>query len=244
MQSANHSDPAGFETLEIFSKAPSLNRWLFDKVINEAHGKILEIGSGIGNISGLLLHERSSVYLSDIRQEYCDILEKKFHGHKHLCGIFLLDLSIPDFNVRYADLLEKFDTVIALNVVEHIHDEQASFRNAKALLRSGGKLIVLVPAVPRLYNSIDRHLGHVRRYTKTELRKRFEEAGLKFEGHRYFNAAAIPGWWFSGSILKDEIVTEAKLRFFDRMVPLFKIFDKLASPFIGISLIASGIKIN
>jgi hypothetical protein len=70
----------------------------------------------------------------------------------------------------------------------------------------------------------------------------FEQAGLKFGGSQYFNASAIPGWWVSGSLLKDEALTEGKLRFFDRMVPLFKVFDKLASPFVGISLIASGIK--
>jgi SAM-dependent methyltransferase len=237
-----HSDPPGFETLETFSHAPAFNSWLYDKISRNVHGKILEIGSGIGNISGFLLTGQSSVYLSDLREEYCQILEKKFRGHKHLGGIYLLDLSLPDFPGRYPDILEKFDTVIAINVIEHIRDEQTAIWNAKSLLRSGGRLIVLVPAIPGLYNSLDRHLGHYRRYTKSELRKRFEQVDLNFRGSQYFNAPAIPGWWVSGNLLKDETVTEAKLRFFDRMVPLFKVFDRLASPFIGISLIASGIK--
>jgi SAM-dependent methyltransferase len=242
MQSAVHSDPTGFETLQTFSQAPAFNHWLYDKISSSAHGKILEIGSGIGNISEFLLAEQSSVYLSDIREEYCQVLEEKFSGHKHLGGIYLLDLTKPDFPAQYPDLLEKFDTVIALNVIEHIRDERAAIWNAKALLVNGGRLIVLVPAIPSLYNSLDRHLGHFRRYTKTALKKCFEQADLKFGGSEYFNASAIPGWWISGSLLKDDTITQGKLRFFNRMVPIFKFFDKMASPFLGISLIASGIK--
>jgi 2-polyprenyl-3-methyl-5-hydroxy-6-metoxy-1,4-benzoquinol methylase len=242
MRSDVHSDPAGLETLEIFSGAPEVNRWLFDKINGFLRGEILEIGSGIGNISGFLLSEQSAVYLSDLRQEYCLRLEKKFHSHPHLRGIYHLDLSLPDFKTRYSDLLETFDTVITLNVVEHIQDDQSAIENAKTLLRIGGKLIVLVPAIPGLYNSLDRHLGHFRRYTKTELRELIEKTGLKFGGCRYFNAAAIPGWWYSGSLLKEKIVTPSKLRFFNRMVPLFRIIDPLLSPFTGISLITSGIK--
>src|SRR5258706_6791813 len=118
MHSTVHSDPVGFETLEIFSEAPSINRWTFEKISGSVQGKILEIGSGIGNISGFLLANQPSVYLSDLRQEYCHLLQEKFYGHPHLRGIYLLDLSLPDFKTQYADLLEKFDTVIALNVIE------------------------------------------------------------------------------------------------------------------------------
>src|SRR5450631_2670376 len=207
MRSEAHSDHAGLETLEVFSGAPEVNRWLFEKINGFLQGEILEIGSGIGNISGFLLSEQPSVYLSDLRQEYCLRLENKFHGHPHLRGIYQLDLSLTDFKSRYSDLLETFDTVIALNVIEHIKDDQTAIENAKTLLRIGGKLVVLVPAIPRLYNTLDRHLGHFRRYTKTELRELIEKAGLKFGGCRYFNAAAIPVWWYSGSLLKDEIVT-------------------------------------
>ena len=242
MRSAANSDPVGFGTLEHFSEAPAVNRWLFEKINPNVQGQILEIGSGIGNISGFLLEEQSAVYLSDLRAEYCCLLQEKFYGHPHLRAILTLDISQPDFKIRHAHLMEKFDTVIALNVIEHIQDDLTAVENAKALLRTGGKLIVLVPAIPGLYNSLDQHLGHFRRYTKFEIKALIEKAGLQFEGCRFFNAAAIFGWWYSGSLLKEEILTPAKLRFFDRLVPLFRIFDRLVSPFVGISLITSGIK--
>ena len=171
---ARYSDPVGFKTLENFSGVPAINRWLYQNISDEIQGRILEIGSGIGNISGMLLKDFSEVTLSDLRPEYCRILEKKFPDDSHLQGIYALDLSLPDFKTTYAHLLEKFDTVIALNVIEHIPDDLAAVNNAKALLREKGKLIILVPAFPALYNSLDRELGHYRRYKKAELGKLFE----------------------------------------------------------------------
>ena len=237
-----YSDPAGFETLEIFSDAPAVNRWLYEKICGQVGGQVLEIGSGIGNISGFLLKDHSEVSLSDLRPEYLRILEQKFTGHPHLRGIYNLDLAHTDFRNRYAELMEKFDTVIALNVIEHISDDLAAIRNAESMLRNGGKLVVLVPAFPKLYNSLDRELGHYRRYTKSGLAKRLTSAGLQNSDSRYFNAAAIMGWWVSGKLLGDKIISHSKLHFYNRLVPLFRILDPMVSPFAGISLIATGIK--
>jgi SAM-dependent methyltransferase len=242
MQSGAYSDPVGFETLEIFSETAAINRWTFEKISGFVEGEILEIGSGIGNISKLLLENFKQVSLSDLRQEYCHSLEEKFGGNPNLKGIYQLDLSLPDFKTRYPHLLEKFDTVIALNVIEHIQDDQYAVENACALLGKRGRLIVLVPAIPGLYNSLDRHLGHYKRYSRRLLINLFAKAGLKVEECRYHNAAAIAGWWLDGSLLKKEKITPVKLRIFNRLVPLFKLVDKLATPMTGISLIISGTK--
>jgi SAM-dependent methyltransferase len=243
MSNSAHLDPVGFKTLETFSGAPAINRWLYEKINDGVNGRILEIGSGIGNISDFLLNDFSNVTLSDLRPEYCRILEKKFSGHPHLDGIYSLDLSLPDFKVKYAHLIEKFDTVIALNVIEHIADDLEAINNAKALLREGGRLVILVPALPVLYNSLDRELGHYRRYKKTELVKLFETAGLKNSRYRYFNAAAIMGWWVSGNLLQEKIISPSKLKTYNLLVPLFRILDTVVSPFFGISLISTSFKI-
>jgi SAM-dependent methyltransferase len=236
------SDPPGFETLEIFSKAPAVNRWLYERISGSLQGHILEIGSGIGNISTFLLKNQSAVSLSDLRPEYCGLVENKFKGHPHLKGVYELDLSLTDFNVKYADLMEKFDTVIALNVIEHIEDDLRAIRNAKSLLRNHGKLIVLVPAGQWLYNSLDRELGHYKRYTKTGLKGLMESAGFAVTDCHFFNAAAIPGWWFSGNILKEKIISSSKLNLYNQLVPLFRITDWFISPFTGVSVISAGVK--
>jgi 2-polyprenyl-3-methyl-5-hydroxy-6-metoxy-1,4-benzoquinol methylase len=242
MQAARQPDKTGYETLENFSRAHAVNRWMFERIKRYLHGQILEIGSGIGNISGFLLEDQNSVTLSDLRPEYCHLLEKKFFRHPHLQGIVELDLSLPDFETRNAGILGKFDTVIAMNVVEHIADDVLAIRNAKSLLRKQGQLVILVPAFPGLYNSLDRELGHFRRYTKRELKKMTESAGMKISSCGYFNAAAIPGWWFAGKILKEKIISRSKLRAYNLLVPVLRIMDWFLTPFAGVSLIVSSRK--
>ena len=242
MLTSDMADPAGYKTLEVFSRAPALNKWLYERISDFIRGQILEVGSGIGNISGILLEHHQKVTLSDFRPEYCQILEQKFGLHPHLQSIRNLDLSLTDFKIQYAQLLEKFDTVIALNVMEHLPDDFTALINAASMLRGQGKLVILVPAFPGLYNILDRELGHYRRYTKSGLIKLITSAGLQYTGSSYFNATAIPGWWFSGSLQKDKIITPGKLYLYNRFVPLFRLLDKLISPFAGISLISIGIK--
>ncbi len=242
MPTGVHSESSGFETLETFSRAPAINRWIYDKISGFAIGQILEIGGGIGNISSFLLRDQPTVSLSDLRPEYCRILEKNFGKDPHLQGIYELDLSLTDFNSRYSELLEKFDTVIALNVIEHIRDDLLAVRNAKALLRKNGKLVLLVPAGQWLYNSLDRELGHFKRYTKKELNDLFESVGLVVTESRYFNAAAILGWWFSGNILQEKIISPSKLNFYNRLVPILRIVDWFVTPFTGVSVISVGTK--
>jgi SAM-dependent methyltransferase len=242
MSKQTQSDPSGFETLEAFSHTHAFNNWLYQKISVYVQGKTLEIGSGIGNISAFLLKDQNQVSLSDLRPEYCQILRNKFGHDPHLQGVYELDLSLKDFNSEYPELLEKFDRVIALNVIEHITDDLLAIRNAKALLKNKGKLIILVPAGQWLYNSIDRELGHYRRYSKSGLNNLIETAGLEVTDCRYFNAAAIFGWWFSGNILHEKIISPAKLNLYDRMIPFFRMVDWFVTPFIGISVISAGMK--
>ena len=243
MRTAMQSDPSGFETLEAFSKATALNRWMYRKIRRFVQGEVLEVGSGIGNISTLLLNNHEAVFLSDLRSEYCQVLENKFSKDSHLRGIFELNLSVPDFALQYPELVNKFDTVIALNVIEHIADDSLAIRNAKSLLRNNGKLVVLVPAGQWLYNSLDKELGHFRRYSRACLNDLLKSCGLAVTDSFYFNAAAILGWWFSGKILKDKKISSSKLNVYDHLIPVFRITDWLVVPFTGISVISIGANI-
>ncbi len=242
MSQRTQSDPSGFETLEAFSHADAFNRWLYQKISVYVRGNMLEIGSGIGNISAFLLKDQTQVSLSDLRPEYCRLLQNKFGHDPHLEGVHELDLSLKNFSSEHPELLEKFDTVIALNVIEHITDDLLAIRNAKALLKNKGQLIILVPAGQWLYNSIDLELGHYRRYSKSGLNNLMEAAGLEVTDCRYFNAAAIIGWWFSGNILHEKIISPAKLNLYNRMIPFFRMVDWFVTPFAGISVISAGMK--
>jgi hypothetical protein len=97
----------------------------------------------------------------------------------------------------------------------------------------------LVPALPGLYGSLDRALGHVRRYTSRELRTKFDRGGLRMRHLEYFNLAGLPGWWLTGRVLRREMIPAASLRLFDMLVPLFRL-ERLLPWRLGQSLIAIG----
>lgn len=237
-ESGLQADPSGWETLELFADAPAFNRWIFDRISSFCKGEVIEAGSGIGNISTLLLDQHFQTSLSDIRTEYCQFLKNKFAGNPDLRGVFRLDLSSPDFENIYPDLLGRFDTVIALNVVEHIHQDELAIQNAKKLIRDKGNLIILVPAGRYLYNRFDRELGHYRRYSKKSVCRLLTNQGLKMAHLSYFNFGGIFGWWFSGSVMKRKIIPGSQLKVFNQLVPFFRITDQLASHITGLSVIA------
>jgi SAM-dependent methyltransferase len=241
MSNLQPSDPSGLETLEKFSKATAINRWLYEKISPDLGGKILEIGSGIGNISEFLLKYNRNVSLSDFRTDYCTVLKNKFEGNENLDNIYQMDFSLPDFKLRYSDLLGAFDTVVALNVVEHIENDFLALRNAKDLLKKNGRIIVLVPAGQWLYNKLDRELGHFKRYSKKSLLNLFESVGCKVISLKYFNSVAMLGWWLAGNVQQKKIIPASQLDMYNRFVPVFRFADWFISPFAGISLIAVGI---
>jgi 2-polyprenyl-3-methyl-5-hydroxy-6-metoxy-1,4-benzoquinol methylase len=238
----NVTDATGLETLEIFADTDKFNSWLFETLVPYCKNNLLEIGSGIGNISELLLKHFSEVSLSDLRPEYCEMLRQKFGSNDHLKSINLIDLSEKDFAKKYALLQNAFDTIIASNVVEHIEDDHLAIRNCRSMLRKGGRLVVLVPAYKWLYNSFDKELGHFRRYNKKNLTKLFVDEGFDIVHSQYFNFAGVFGWWFSGSVLKKKILPKNQLVLYNKLTPLIRLADKLVMSRSGLSVIVAGEK--
>lgn len=165
--------------------------------------------------------------MSDLVAEYCDALHQKFAVFHNLNGIYQIDITSTNFEESCKALLNKFDTVIALNVIEHIKDDSIAINNCKKLLKVHGRLIILVPAYQSLYNSLDKMLGHKRKYTKNTLVNRVRSAGLNIIHTQYFNLTGIVGRWFSGSILKNKSITANQLKLFNKLTSVFQLIDKL-----------------
>ena len=233
-------DEVGIDTLDAISFAPRFNRWMYENIKDFCHGEILEIGSGIGNISAHFREEGASIQLSDIRGNYIDILNTSFGDSAQ--SVLKMDISAPDFNTRYADLIEKFDSIFALNVVEHIKDDALAIKNCRKLLKPGGQLTILVPAYQALYNSFDTALEHYRRYTKKSLNSLFTE-GFKISKSRYFNAFGMLGWVVSGSILKKKTIAKSEMQLYDKLLFIAKTIDFLCMNKIGLSVISSARKV-
>lgn len=236
------TDPSGLQTLEDLAAARQFNRWMFDVIRPWCKGHVLEAGSGIGNLSAVFLEQQLTLTTSDLREEYCQVLQEKFGNHPYFNGVVAMDLSIPDFDTRHASLLQQFDTVVALNVIEHIENDQLAIRNCRSLLQPGGQMVILVPAYQSLYNSFDKELGHFVRYTKDRLQQLLKGQHLEIIHASYFNAAGILGWAMNGSLLKKKTIPRNQLLLFDKLVPVFKLIDSITFHRVGLSVIAIGRK--
>jgi SAM-dependent methyltransferase len=226
-------DHVGAQTLERLAAAPHYNRWMFDRLRPWIGQRVLEVGSGIGNLSAFL-QDRERVVLTDTEPWYLERLRERFGGR---ANIDVQRLYLPVMDGALA--AERFDTVICLNVLEHIADDHASLVLMRRLLQPAGRLVLLVPALRALYGTLDEALGHYRRYGRAELAAKFGSAGLSTRHLEYFNLAGLPGWWFVGRVLRRRLIPSASLRWYDALVPLFRL-ERLLPWRVGQSLIAIG----
>jgi len=235
-------DPAGLHTLEVIAKADRFNRWMYDQFKNQLKGEILEIGSGIGNISKFVIEEDRSVTLSDYNEEYCEVLKKKFFENKNVREVVSIDLLDPDFEIKYFAYKERFDSIFLLNVIEHIKDDLLAVKNCNYLLKPAGHLILLAPAFSWLYSSFDKQLGHFRRYSLQSLGDLLKKNNFNILSGSYFNFAGIGGWLLFGKILNQKMLSKGEMSAFNKIVPIAKVVDKIFGKKIGLSIIVTGIK--
>lgn len=233
-------DSSGFATLEVISEADNFNQWMFNIIKPYCTGDIIEIGSGIGNISNFFIEQGYSITISDIRDNYCKYLHERFGSKENVQNILNIDLTDPDFRKKFKFMKGKFNTLFSLNVIEHIEDDMTAMDNAKYLLRKGGTIIILVPAFQSLFNRFDVSLDHYRRYTKKTIDILFKKNNIHTIHLRYFNFVGMIGWFFSGKIHNRKIIPLWQMRIFNKFVPVFKIFDFVFKKFFGLSVIAVG----
>jgi len=221
-----------YQTLQRMRKLRRYNQWVFSKFQPFLGKRVLEIGSGIGNITKFLM-DRELVIATDVEPKYRTHLRNTFGQYKK----FLID----NFDVARSDIERyrsyRIDSIICFNVLEHIDKDEEALKNIFDLLEPGGRLLLFTPSHGWLYGSLDRNLGHQRRYEREDLKKKLSRAGFKAIQMEYFNRIGILGWFLNGKILRRKKLPSFQLRIYNLLIPLFKIADLLPFPF-GTSLIA------
>jgi SAM-dependent methyltransferase len=224
---------AGVETLRRMASVDNYNRWIFRRLAHHVGRRVLEVGCGIGNMTPFFLGGEH-VTCIDVLPESVATVRATFADRPQV-EVLLADIADPATPGRLAG--RAFDTVVCLNVLEHIADDRQALRHMFDLLEGGGKLLLFVPAGAYLFGHLDRALGHYRRYTLGPLRDLLRETGFTVELASYMNVAAIPGWFLASRILRREAPPMGLLRLFNRLTPLFIWGEERLRPGFGQSII-------
>lgn len=208
------------------------NKELYKLIRPYVGRSILDVGCSIGNITKFFLKKSINVVGIDVVPESINIIRKKFSKYKNFKAYHM--------NAEGNEILKlknnKFDTIVCINVLEHIKGDVKTLGDFHKILEDNGKLILFVPAIPSLYGSMDRVDHHFRRYTKKDLRKKLAYSKFKVNKIMYINFLGIFGWYINGKILKNEKVDAKIMGFYNKIVPLlFNIEKNIPLP-IGLSI--------
>jgi SAM-dependent methyltransferase len=212
-------------------------KWIADVLRPHLGRRTMELGAGPGlltsHLSGCeyyLITEMWEPFLAELREIAAGRAE-----------IEVQFLDVTDLPAKREHLRSReLDSIFSTNVLEHIEDDITIMADMAGVIRPGGRVINLVPAYRSLYGEVDRAIGHYRRYEVAELRAKMEAAGLIVEKVMTFNQAGVFGWYFVNRILARSNASGDQYALFDRLVPIFRLWERIVPIPLGLSLIGIG----
>jgi SAM-dependent methyltransferase len=226
---------------ELYALAEAKNyyRWVIRRFAPFLGKRVVEIGAGIGTFSrSILTHATvSELIMVEPGANLFPLLQRQFAGERRVTIIhgYFQDLD-PSVSA---------DSVVLVNVLEHVAEDRALLSDVSEVLAPGGALLLLVPALPWIYGSLDAAFGHYRRYNKPSLTAKLQEAGFQVLLLSYFNLPGILGWFLTGRVLRRRTLKPGQVRFYDRwVVPWLSKVESRWEPPCGQSLIAIARKIE
>src|SRR5262249_21949305 len=189
-------DVYGSHILARLSRAPNFNIWMAETIGSYCGSRVLEIGSGVGNLTRRLI-PRSKYVASDVNPLYLQTLGAISVDRPYMKASYC---DITDIS-SFPRIEEGYDTVICLNVIEHVEDDSRALLNIKTVLADFGTAIVLVPQGQWNFGTLDQVLGHQRRYSKESLQKLAQGCGFVVKEIREFNRIGTLAWFVNGKIL-------------------------------------------
>ncbi len=225
------------DTLEKLSAAKNYNQWVYELTRPHLGLRVLEVGCGIGNMTEFWL-KHARVMATDINPVHLKEAEARWSNRDQLVTGLWDVAEAPSHTVRaFAP-----DTVVCINILEHVLDDARALRNMFDLLVPGGKLVLYVPALTQLYGSLDKELDHHRRYAKQQVRTLAAGAGFTEQTLRFVNGPGIFGWWLNSRVLKRTYFSPHQIAIYDRLIPVIKAVEDIVAPPLGQSLLYVGQK--
>ncbi|TMA79293.1 MAG: class I SAM-dependent methyltransferase [Deltaproteobacteria bacterium] len=223
----------GGSELEVFAHATNWKRYWRDLLVPFLRGDALEVGSGIGANTGLLAPRHPGRWTSlEPDRELLDEARRRLAaaGVAHCC-------TFECGTVRSLEATRIFDTVLYLDVLEHIENDRLEMEHAAQHLAAGGRIVVLAPAHQALFTEFDHAVGHFRRYGKQSLAA-VAPAGLRCERLFYVDSVGLCASLANRLFLRQRIPSLEQITFWDRaMVPISRAVDPLLLRSVGKSII-------
>jgi SAM-dependent methyltransferase len=226
------------DELNALEQAKNYYDWLVHEFGPALNGKILEVGAGTGTLSEILLTRPCErlICLEPARNLIPALRRRLQDSVSHDSTV---DIVANTFEGYCRDAGDKtVDSIVCINVLEHILNDLSTLQEMRRLLQPGGKLCLFVPALPFIYGTLDEMFGHYRRYTKQGLRSLAHQAGFKINKLKYLNLPGSFAWLLMGRVLRWKTWDEAPVRWYDQLViPGVRFVESIIAPPFGQSLL-------
>jgi phospholipid N-methyltransferase len=231
--------------LEAMSFAHNYHKWILEVFSPYLGTRIVEVGAGRGSFSELILSRSpESVSLVEPSADMHRLLVQRIKS-------LHTTVRIQIYNALFRSVAEQIrsqqqpDSMIYVNVLEHIEDDLGELEAASQTLAIGGRLFLFVPALKSLYGSFDRQVGHYRRYERAELNDKCERTGFRVLKSSYFDLAGIATWWLKYCILRSDKMEPGAVRLYDKIaVPPLRRIESLVAPPIGKNILIVAEKVR
>ncbi len=221
------------QDLEAMDSASNYYSWILDAFAPHIGEHILEVGAGSGNFSKRLL-ERNPTLLACL--EPSDNVASQLE--QRLSGVGNAEAHRGLLAHHAAGWQQRFDTIIYINVMEHVEHDRDEVRLALSCLKPDGHLLIFVPALPWLYGKADEMFGHFRRYTKSALVELFSASGAEVKRVQYWDILGVLPWWVSFVLLRRSVMGKGMVRLYDSaVVPVARVLEGLVTPPVGKNLL-------
>ena len=227
----------GFKTMASSMEfADNYNNWIINKFNPYIGSSLLEIGTGQGNFKKYLSHRVKQYVSIDIDEKVIKRAKERDSGGNYIVA----DAASNDFSSKLKEF--SFDTVMCVNVLEHIPDHKKAIANMLQVLRPGGHLLLFVPAFQALYNDMDKLAGHCRRYRKGDINELVAGLNVDIIMNEYFNSIGGLGWWVNKlrthKDLDSKNINKQVIIFEKYIVPVSKFINPFSKKIFGQSLLA------
>jgi hypothetical protein len=225
--------------LETMSFAPKYHAWIFSEFRGFIGKRVAEVGAGCGSFSSLFLNEPvNELVVIEPAKDMCVLLQTNIMNDTR---VVIRNAFFQEVNAEYSNY---FDSVVYINVLEHVEDEIKELACIYESLKMGGYVCIFVPALSWLYSDHDKSIGHYRRYYKKQLSALLEKSGFKIEKVKYFDIIGIIPWFIMFKLFKKKI-DRGNVGLYDKyIVQISRIIESLIPPPIGKNLIIVGRKIG